>query len=58
MFEFLIWIILVVATVIPMIKLLPHFGINKNWAFACVISPVVIVLLWMMAMKLQEMERR
>ncbi len=35
--EYLIWIILVVATVIPMIKLLPHFGINKNWAFACVI---------------------
>ncbi|MCE8507520.1 hypothetical protein KBY24_11980 [Ruegeria pomeroyi] len=56
--EFLIWIALAAATIIPMIKLLPHFGINRNWAFACVISPVVIVLLWIMAMKLQEMERR
>ena len=56
--EFLIWAVLVVATVVPLLKLLPHFGINKNWAFACIISPVAIVLLWVMAMKLQELEKR
>ncbi len=56
--EFLIWAAFVVLTVIPMLKLLPHFGINKNWAFACVISPAVLILLWVMAMRLQELEKR
>ena len=56
--EGILWLVISALTIIPMLKLLPHFGINKNWAFACIISPVVIVLLWMMAMKLQEMERR
>ena len=56
--SYLIWAILVVATVVPLLKLLPHFGINKNWAFACVISPVAVILLWAMAMKLQDMERK
>ena len=54
----IIWIIFVIATVIPMLKLLPHFGINKYWAAACVIPLGVLVLLWVMAMKLQELERR
>ncbi|MEX0281649.1 MAG: hypothetical protein AB3N13_10750 [Arenibacterium sp.] len=56
--EYVIWIVLVVATVIPMMKLLPHFGIHQYWAFVCIISPAVVVLLWMMAMKLQELEKR
>lgn len=54
----IVWIIFVIATVIPMLKLLPHFGINKFWAAACVIPLGVLVLLWVMAMKLQELERR
>ncbi len=56
--EFLIWIAVTVATVIPLLKLLPHFGVNKNWAFAAVFPLAVLVLLWVMAMKLQEMEKR
>ncbi|WP_205520446.1 hypothetical protein [Tropicibacter sp. Alg240-R139] len=56
--EFIIWAFLVVVTVIPMMKLLPHFGIHQYWAFICVISPAVVVLLWVMAMKLQELDRR
>ena len=56
--EFLIWVIFVVATVIPMVKLLPHFGYKPIWAAICLIPLGVIVLLWMMAMKLQELERR
>ncbi|MEY8841889.1 hypothetical protein AB9K41_22905 [Cribrihabitans sp. XS_ASV171] len=56
--EFLIWIVFIVATVIPMVKLLPHFGLNKYWAIACVIPIGTLILLWIMAMKLQEMERR
>ncbi len=57
MMEFLIWLVVVIATVIPMVKLLPHFGIHKYWAVACIIPIGVLILLWVMAMKLQELER-
>ncbi|MCB1312300.1 MAG: hypothetical protein KDK29_10625 [Sedimentitalea sp.] len=56
--EFLIWIAATVVTVIPLLKLLPHFGINKYWALAAAIPFGVLVLLWVMAAKLQELERR
>jgi hypothetical protein len=55
---FFIWLVVTAATIIPMLKLLPHFGVNKNWAFAAVIPIGTLVLLWVMAMKLQELERR
>jgi hypothetical protein len=55
--EGIIWL-LSVATVIPMLKLLPHFGINKYWALACVIPVGVLALIWWMGIKLQELERR
>ena len=56
--EFVFWLIFTVATIIPMLKLLPHFGVEKYWALACVIPLGALVLLWVMAMKLQEMEKR
>ncbi len=56
--EFFIWLILTVATIIPMLKLLPHFGIEKYWVAACIIPIGTLVLIWVMAMKLQEMEKR
>ena len=56
--EFLIWIAVTVATIIPMLKLLPHFGIEKYWVVACVLPIGTLILIWIMAMKLQEMERR
>jgi len=56
--EFIIWLAVTAAAIIPLLKLLPHFGINKNWAFAAVIPLAVLVLLWVMAMKLQELDRR
>ncbi|GAA6190511.1 hypothetical protein KL867_18360 [Ruegeria litorea] len=55
---FIIWMIIAVATVIPLLKLLPHFGINKLWALACLIPLGLLVLLWVMAIKLQELDRR
>lgn len=54
----LIWILIAAATVVPMFKLLPHFGINKYWALICVIPIGTIAMLWFMAIKLQELERR
>jgi hypothetical protein len=56
--EGLIWLIATVLVIIPMLKLLPHFGVNKFWALACIIPLGVLVLLWIMAMKLQELEKR
>ena len=56
--EFLIWIAFTVATIIPMLQLLPHFGIEKYWAVACVIPIGTLILIWVMAMKLKEMDRR
>ncbi len=56
--EGLIWLVFTILTVIPLFKLLPHFGINQYWALVCVIPFGVLGLLWWMAMKLQELERR
>mgnify|MGYP001549625514 CR=1 FL=1 len=57
MIELLVWLAVVVATIIPMTKLLPHFGVHKYWAFAAVLPIFVVILLWVMALKLQEKER-
>lgn len=51
------WLILSALTAIPMVKLLPHFGINKYWAAACLIPFGTIALLWWMGLKLQELEK-
>ncbi len=54
----IIWLIFTALVIIPMFKLLPHFGINAYWAFICVIPIGAIALLWFMALKLQELEKR
>ena len=51
------WLILSALTAIPMVKLLPHFGINKYWAAVCIIPFGTIALLWWMGLKLQELEK-
>ncbi len=51
------WLILSALTAIPMVKLLPHFGINKYWAAACIVPFGTIALLWWMGLKLQELEK-
>ncbi|MCE8545596.1 hypothetical protein KBY25_07125 [Ruegeria pomeroyi] len=56
--EFLFWLVWTVATIVPMFKLLPHFGVDKYWALVCVVPIGAIGLLWWMAVKLQELERR
>ncbi|MEL6680339.1 MAG: hypothetical protein AAFQ51_16665 [Pseudomonadota bacterium] len=52
--EFIVWLVITVLTVIPMMKLLPHFGYQSYWAFAAVIPFGVLVMLWLMASKVQE----
>ncbi len=52
------WLLFSVLTVIPMLKLLPHFGINKLWALVGIIPIGALALIWWMALKLQDLERR
>ncbi|SFQ94712.1 hypothetical protein [Poseidonocella sedimentorum] len=52
------WLIVLALTIIPMFRLLPHFGIHKYWALACIIPVGTLALIWWMAIKLQEMEQR
>lgn len=54
----IIFLAIAALTIIPMFKLLPHFGINANWSFVCVLPIGTIALLWFMALKLQELEKR
>ena len=52
------WLFLSALTAIPMVKLLPFFGINKYWAAICLVPLGTIGLLWWMGLKLQELEKR
>lgn len=54
---FLWWLVWSIAWIIPMIKLLPFFGVDRRWAFACVIPLAPVILVWVMALKLQDLER-
>ncbi|MDF3414047.1 hypothetical protein HKX54_06240 [Sulfitobacter sp. M57] len=51
------WLIMSALTAIPMLKLLPFFGINKYWAAVCLVPLGPVALLWWMGMKLQELEK-
>jgi hypothetical protein len=52
------WLIIGALCIIPMLKLLPFFGINKYWAAAAILPIGTVVLLWWMSIKLQELEKR
>jgi hypothetical protein len=51
------WLILSALTAIPMVKLLPFFGIKQYWAAACLVPLGTIALLWWIAIKQQELEK-
>ena len=53
--EALIFILLAVLTVIPMMKLLPAFEINPWWSLVVIVPLGLIVLLWVMAGRLDRL---
>ncbi len=55
--DMVFWLIVSALTIIPMLKLLPFFGINKWWALVCIVPIGTIGLLWWMGIKLQELEK-
>jgi hypothetical protein len=52
------WLIIGALCIIPMLKLLPFFGIKKYLAAAAILPIGTVVLLWWMGIKLQELEKR
>jgi len=54
---FVTWLLVSLVTIVPMIKLLPFFGIDRRWAFACFFPLATVILLWVMALKLQDLEK-
>jgi len=53
--EFLIFLVVAALTVIPLFKMLPAFGLNPYWSFVAIVPLGVIVLLWVMAARLDRL---
>lgn len=54
--EFVVFLVLAALTVIPLFKLLPAFGINPYWALVVLFPLALIVLLWVMASRLDRLQ--
>lgn len=48
----LLWLVIIGAlVVIPFYRLLPHYGMNKYYAFFAIVPAIALVFLWLMAFK-------
>ena len=54
--EVVIFLLLAAATVVPLFKLLPAFGMNPYWSLVIVIPLGLIVLLWVMAARMDRLQ--
>ena len=54
--EAIIFILLAVLTVIPLLKLLPAYDINPYWSLVVIIPLGLIVLLWVMAARVDRLK--
>ena len=54
--EALIFITLAVLTVIPLMRILPLFDLNPYWALVVIIPLGLIVLLWVMAGRIDRLK--
>jgi Na+/melibiose symporter-like transporter len=52
--EFIFAVVVMAVTIIPMFKLLPSYGINPYWSLVCITALGLIVLLWIMASRVDE----
>ena len=52
--EFLLILAVAVLTVIPLFKLLPSYGINALWSLVAVLPFGVVILLWVMAARMDR----
>jgi|GEM_PF-244668 len=56
--EVLLFLIMAALTVIPLFKLLPAFGINPYWSLIALFPLALVVLLWVMASRLDQLRGR
>jgi hypothetical protein len=54
--EVVIFVLLAAATIVPLFKLLPAYGINPYWSLVIVIPLGLIVLLWVMAARMDRIK--
>ncbi|NRB01124.1 MAG: hypothetical protein HRU32_15160 [Rhodobacteraceae bacterium] len=52
--DLVFYAIIYIAAIIPMFKLLPHFGFNALWGVLAIIPVGLVVLLWIMAMRVDQ----
>ena len=45
----LIYAVYLALAVMPLFKLLPHFGFNRLWALLAILPVGLLILLWVMA---------
>ncbi|QIE40602.1 hypothetical protein [Meridianimarinicoccus aquatilis] len=51
----ILWFLVLSAlTIVPLFKLLPQYGINPWFALTALFLPGLIVLLWIMAARVEE----
>ncbi|WP_209425847.1 hypothetical protein [Pararhodobacter sp. SW119] len=53
--EFLVFIVMAALVILPLFRLLPAFGINPYWALVAVFPLAIVVLLWVMAGRLDHL---
>ncbi len=56
--EVVIFIGLAVLTVIPLMRILPFFDLNPYWSLVVIIPLGLIVLLWVMAGRIDRLKGR
>jgi len=54
----LLFLIMAALTVIPLFKLLPAFGLNPYWSLIALFPLALVVLLWVMASRLDQFRGR
>lgn len=52
--ELILFVALALATAVPLMKLLPRYGIHPFWAAVVIIPLGLIVLLWVMAARMDR----
>ena len=52
--ELILFILFVALTVIPLIKLLPGYGLKPLWALIAILPVGLVILLWIMASRIDE----
>ncbi|MGY6411506.1 MAG: hypothetical protein ACXIUV_10855 [Alkalilacustris sp.] len=54
--EAVLYIVVISLTIIPLMRMLPAFGLNPYWAVVAAVPPGLIGLLWVMAGRIDRLK--